>query len=565
MADTARPAKKSKGKQKAEEASAHDLSSFLLKSTEVALDSDLNSLFSSSKPLVSIKRSNETDADSPEARARRAAEKIKRQAASVAARSSRTPKLTPTASALAPTQSSNAKRRRSTPSEAEESAEEQSDSDSAPPIHVSLLPGGEERQSKPRKAKKAKLTDEDISERNARTVFIGNVVLAAASSKSTSKALVRHLFSTLPEQVQAVARCESIRYRSLPLAAPVTQPKSSQSHAKARAEQWKQHANGASQEPAQEYLTPAQQRKVAFIKHELHPSGQNCNAYAVLQLTSPAADLETSADLATLLATSANATVFEERTLRVDLVKSASDAASSPGKTDSHSADHLRRTCYVGNLDFAQDEEGIRKVFEDLLRAERGAPPAGKPYVESVRVVRDRDTGLGKGFAYVLLHDEDCVDEMFAIEASKVKVSKRKVRLERCKTSAALKSIKVKKEAAAGSLQGSKAAVDKRDPKRDRTHKTHPLPKVRVNQDIGEKIKDLSKEERKEYKANDESRLARRLEKKRAKAALLKADSRSKQKEKLRTKRDSGKPKMSSKKSRVRSDAQESRKTQKKV
>ncbi|KAL5476560.1 NOP12_1 [Sanghuangporus weigelae] len=38
-------------------------------------------------------------------------------------------------------------------------------------------------------------------------------------------------------------------------------------------------------------------------------------------------------------------------------------------------------------------------------------------WVTRVRIVRDRETQVGKGFAYVHFIDRDCVDEVLALEA----------------------------------------------------------------------------------------------------------------------------------------------------
>ncbi|KAG6871729.1 hypothetical protein C0993_002834, partial [Termitomyces sp. T159_Od127] len=78
-----------------------------------------------------------------------------------------------------------------------------------------------------------------------------------------------------------------------------------------------------------------------------------------------------------------------------------------------------KSTVFVGNLDFASKEDDLRVFFEGVVVAERGPPPAhaedgagaeaeagarekrDPAWVVRVRIVRDRDTQLGKGFAYV--------------------------------------------------------------------------------------------------------------------------------------------------------------------
>jgi nucleolar protein 12 len=80
-------------------------------------------------------------------------------------------------------------------------------------------------------------------------------------------------------------------------------------------------------------------------------------------------------------------------------------------------------TVFVGSLDFASREEDLRAFFEGAVSAERGPRSAvtgdsdsddeesasdpnaqgtkPKTWVSRVRIVRDKDTQLGKGFAYV--------------------------------------------------------------------------------------------------------------------------------------------------------------------
>ena len=89
-----------------------------------------------------------------------------------------------------------------------------------------------------------------------------------------------------------------------------------------------------------------------------------------------------------------------------------------------------KATVFVGNLEFTSKEEDLRAFFETLVCEERGKPgekrgdesdeeddesesdvddddggakDSSKPraWVKRVRIIRDRDTQLGKGFAYV--------------------------------------------------------------------------------------------------------------------------------------------------------------------
>ena len=49
----------------------------------------------------------------------------------------------------------------------------------------------------------------------------------------------------------------------------------------------------------------------------------------------------------------------------------------------------METTLYVGNLDYSAPEDDLRRLFTQ----------AGE--VQSVRVIKDRDTGRSKGFAFV--------------------------------------------------------------------------------------------------------------------------------------------------------------------
>lgn len=56
----------------------------------------------------------------------------------------------------------------------------------------------------------------------------------------------------------------------------------------------------------------------------------------------------------------------------------------------------------MGGLDYAAKEEDVRVFFEELVKAERGANKEGSgKWVTGVRIVRDKETQLGKGFGYV--------------------------------------------------------------------------------------------------------------------------------------------------------------------
>lgn len=271
---------------------------------------------------------------------------------------------------------------------------------------------------------------------------------------------------------------------------------------------------------------------------------------------------------------------FMGRTLRGDVVKlrAGADEGESAGRSESAMAGDPKATVFVGSLEFTSKEEDLRAFFEALVCEERGKPgenkdsdesdddddeeesereeneegkkdkDAKKPrtWVKRVRIIRDRDTQLGKGFAYVqfvvssqvyphvhtyqmshrpITQDRECVDEILALDPSKLKFAKRKLRVQRCKTlpggpklraarptrpsaPAPPKSTHISSKAPHGSARPAHPPRLVPDTKR--------IPKG--DPELGAKLAHLPKEERKKAKAVDADRVARRLAKKRAKA-----------------------------------------------
>ena len=196
-------------------------------------------------------------------------------------------------------------------------------------------------------------------EKASRTVFLGNVSTAAIKSKSSRKILLGHLasfFTELSDQ-ESQHKVESLRFRSTAFA------------------------------------TAAVPKKAAFAKKELmDATTRSTNAYAVY-----------STALATREAVKRlNGTIVLDRHLRIDSI-------AHPSKVDH------RRCVFVGNLGFVDDESNIKAAEEQedgAKKPKKSKPPsdieeglwrqfekAGS--VESVRVVRDKTTRVGKGIAYV--------------------------------------------------------------------------------------------------------------------------------------------------------------------
>ena len=206
--------------------------------------------------------------------------------------------------------------------------------------------------------------DLDLEE-SSRTVFLANVSTMAIKSKNAKKQLMDHLVSftsTLPV-VTTKHSIESFRFRSTAFA------------------------------------NTGIPRKAAYAKKELmDTTTKSTNAYAVY--TTQVAAREAVKQL--------NGTIILNRHLRADSV-------AHPAKTDH------RRCVFVGNLGFVDDMNNMDTVEDEdnKKRPRKATEPAdieeglwthfGKAgTVESVRVVRDKTTRVGKGFAYVqfevLLH-----------------------------------------------------------------------------------------------------------------------------------------------------------------
>ena len=195
-------------------------------------------------------------------------------------------------------------------------------------------------------------------EKASRTVFLGNVSTTCIKSKSSERELKEHLSSFLSDlpSSQKSHKIESIRFRSTA------------------------------------FSTASVPKKAAFAKKELmDATTQSTNAYVVY--STPLAAREAVKRL--------NGTMILDRHLRVDGV-------AHPGKVD-----HTR-CVFVGNLGFVDDESNIRAAEgEDNAKKTKKSKPSGDVEeglwrqfgkagkVESVRVVRDKITRVGKGFAYV--------------------------------------------------------------------------------------------------------------------------------------------------------------------
>lgn len=247
------------------------------------------------------------------------------------------------------------------------------------PVHESLAPSGGDLEL----------------DKASRTVFLANVSTTAIVSKSSKKTLLNHLASFLQHlpteskgKTPAVPhKVESLRFRSTAFSSSVP-------------------------------------KKAAFAKKEImDETSKSTNAYAVY--TTKLAAREAAKRL--------NGTVVLGRHLRVDSV-------AHPAQVDH------RRCVFVGNLGFIDDETNMRAVQkaqgDNAVRkpqtgdVEEGLwvqfSKAGR--VESVRVVRDPKTRVGKGIAYVQFADQNGVEAALLFNEKKFPpLLPRKLRVSRAK------------------------------------------------------------------------------------------------------------------------------------
>lgn len=224
-----------------------------------------------------------------------------------------------------------------------------------------------------------------------------------------------------------------------PAVADTSGPSTKQQRQQRRAATWREQGEGndgskgdkdeeSLKADEKTYLSQKEKRRLAFIKGELHEHAADVHAYIVFAHAVPAEqrpsnlppapetmDPYAAARAAVKLC---DGTVFAERTIRVDHVGDGQHAAHDGAneEEDADSSAQIRAdpklSVFVGNLEFLSTEEALRAFFEGLLCAERGDPPEKeglnvdgssrrKSWVTRARIVRDRDTQLGKGFAYV--------------------------------------------------------------------------------------------------------------------------------------------------------------------
>ncbi|KAL2444695.1 Nucleolar protein 12 [Exophiala dermatitidis] len=199
-----------------------------------------------------------------------------------------------------------------------------------------------------------------------RTVFLGNVSTDAIKLKRAKKILSRHLRSALktPAQGPRLGKLESLRFRSTA------------------------------------YHSDAGPKKATYAKKELmDETTPSTNAYAVF----------TTEEAAKHVANKLNGSVVLDRHLRVDYM-------GKPAEIDH------RRCIFVGNLSFVSKETAGNDEDDEAKKRRAAAKEPADPEeglwrtfgkvgkVESVRVVRDQETRVSKGIAYVQFESENSVE-----------------------------------------------------------------------------------------------------------------------------------------------------------
>ncbi|KAK1073250.1 Nucleolar protein 12 [Friedmanniomyces endolithicus] len=250
----------------------------------------------------------------------------------------------------------------------------------------------EDAASPPPQHETQQTADENVQKAN-RTVFLGNVATSAITSKAARKTLLTHLASffdevSAPKDQDAKHKVESIRFRSTPYATAIP-------------------------------------KKAAYARKEvMDATTKSTNAYAVYS----------SSQLTREAAKRLNGTMVLDRHLRVDEI-------AHPAVTDH------RRCVFVGNLGFVDDESNIQQANEDEGREvrKRGKEPSDVEEglwrtfsrcgtVESVRVIRDSTTRVGKGIAYVQFEDPNAVEAALLYNEKKFPpMLPRKLRVTRAK------------------------------------------------------------------------------------------------------------------------------------
>ncbi|XP_048586267.1 RNA-binding protein 34 isoform X2 [Nematostella vectensis] len=180
---------------------------------------------------------------------------------------------------------------------------------------------------------------------------------------------------------------------------------------------------------------PNLSRKVGMKRKEFHSERHTLNGYVVYKTAENANQ-----------AIASNGEEIDGFHIRVDL--------ASNDKAHDH-----QRSVFIGNLPFDIEEEPLRELFTTCGN------------VESVRLIRDRKTGIGKGFGYVLFESKDAV--VFALKMNNAEFKGRKIRVfpskDKPQTGQIQRQRKPKPQG--HSFSGIKASQHKKDSKKKTKHR----------------------------------------------------------------------------------------------
>ncbi|EGG23080.1 hypothetical protein DFA_05210 [Cavenderia fasciculata] len=135
-------------------------------------------------------------------------------------------------------------------------------------------------------------------------------------------------------------------------------------------------------------------RKDSYINKKFNEKRETCNAYVVFEKE----------ESAQKVVAECNGIIFKERHLYVDLA------------SHKHEKGSVEETVFIGNVPFESENEEIFTLFDHAFGG-----------VESVRLVRDGQTGQGKGFGYVLFEKKKYAKA--AIKAKTIKMNERELRI----------------------------------------------------------------------------------------------------------------------------------------
>lgn len=200
--------------------------------------------------------------------------------------------------------------------------------------------------------------------------------------------------------------------------------------------------------PVKKFKLP---KRAAVLSGERLPERDSMNAYIVFQ-----------SEESVPAALSLSGSLFQSKHLKID-------RAERPTVSPGHSI-------FVGNLPFDAEDEELYQVFSKLGT------------IRYVRIIRDKVTGLGKGFGYV------CFNESIAVIAAvrkngSIKVKDRLVRIFRCKNSEKLKKRQMSQKSSTTNRQQPRKKKKQRTKKTERPIKK-PKQKVHKKKNKMRKKKD---------------------------------------------------------------------------